>query len=289
MSEPHVRSFTDPDEVIEARLVRSEVVSLAGLTVSRDVHSPGWRWSVDVKPLVGTESCQVRHVGYAIKGRLRVRLQDESEYEVEAGDVYHIPPEHDAWVVGDEPFEVVEWMGVRGWITPLGALAGRVLSTLVFTDIVDSTGTASRLGDRAWRELIGVYEARIKDTLAWYRGQEVKQTGDGVLATFDGAARAIHCALELRRVALDLGLPTRASVHTGEVELAQDDIHGLAVHEASRMLDFATPGEIIVSSATRALAADDGLVFEDRGEYPLRGIEGLRHLYAVTESGGVPR
>lgn len=282
MSDRHVRSFSDPDDVIEAEGVLSEILSLAGITVARDVHQPGWRWSVHVRPVVGTETCQVRHVGMAMRGRLHVILDEGSEYQIQVGDVYHIPPGHDAWVVRDEPYECVEWMGARSWITPLGALADRVLATLVFTDMVDSTGTARRLGERAWRELLTVHEARVRDTLAWFRGREVKQTGDGVLATFDGAARAIRCAIELREVAAGLDLTIRTAVHTAEVEVSESDIHGLAVHESARMLGMAGPGEILVSASTRELAGDPGLTFEDRGEYELRGIEGVRRLFAVA-------
>lgn len=284
MPEVHVRNFTNPDEVIEASLVRSEAVALAGVTITHDIHYPGWRWSVDLKPEIGTESCQTRHVGYALRGRLHVLLVDGTEFEVEAGEVYHIPPGHDGWVLGDEPFEVIEWMGSRRWLTTLGDLAGRVLSTLVFTDIVDSTGTAQRMGDSAWRELLGVYEARVQDTLVFYRGREVKKTGDGVLATFDGAARAVRCAIALRSIASGLQLETRTSVHTGEVVVTSDDIHGIVVHEAARMLTLAGPGEIIVSSTTRELSRDPGLTFEDRGDQQLRGVDGLRHLYSVVDS-----
>lgn len=286
MSEELVRSFSEPDDIIEAGRVRSDILSLVGITVARDTHQPGWRWSVDVRPLVGTDTCQVRHVGIALQGRLDVVIEDHTRIEIGAGDVFHIPPGHDAWVVGDEPYVSVEWVGARSWITPLGALADRVLSTLVVTDIVDSTGVARRMGDRAWGELLAILENRVRDTLAWFRGQEIKQTGDGVLATFDGAARALRCALELRTVAAALDLPIRAAVHTGEIEVTEDDIHGLAVHEATRMLDFAGPGEILASATTRSLSGDPGLVFAERGEHVLRGIEGPRLLYSVEAQTG---
>ncbi|MDQ3654401.1 MAG: adenylate/guanylate cyclase domain-containing protein [Chloroflexota bacterium] len=137
------------------------------------------------------------------------------------------------------------------------------------------------MGAHAWGDLITAYEQRVKDSLARFRGREVKQTGDGVLATFDGAGRAIRCAVALREAAWDLGLTTRAAVHTGEVEVADADIHGLTVHEAARILSSAGPGEVFVSATTRELARDAGLDFEDRGEHNLRGLEGSRHLYAV--------
>jgi class 3 adenylate cyclase len=231
--------------------------------------------------VVGTETCQTHHVGYVLKGKVHVVLDDGTEFDITAGDVVDIRPGHDAWVVGDEPAVTLEWMGARSWIPSRGALTERVLATLVFADIVDSTGTARRIGAHAWGDLINAYEERVRDSLARFRGREVKQTGDGVLATFDGAGRAIRCAVALREATRDLGLTTRAAVHTGEVEVADEDIHGLTVHEAARILAAAGPGEIFVSATTTELARDAGLDFEDRGEHDLRGLEGARHLYAV--------
>jgi class 3 adenylate cyclase len=284
LTERHVRSFSAPDDVIEIESVRSEIVSLKGIAVARTTHQPGWRWSTHVRPVVRTESCQTHHVGYVLKGKVHVVLDDGTEFDMSAGDVLDIRPGHDAWVLGDEPAETIEWMGARSWIPSRGALTERVLATLVFTDIVDSTGTARRMGAHAWGELIIAYEQRVRDSLARFRGREVKQTGDGVLATFDGAGRAIRCAVALREAAGDLGLTTRAAVHTGEVEVVDGDIHGLTVHEAARILAAARSGEIFVSATTRELARDAGLDFEDRGEHHLRGLEGSLHLYAVREA-----
>jgi class 3 adenylate cyclase len=281
LTEVHVRSFSNPDDVIELESVRSEIVSLGGIAVAHTSHQPGWRWSTHVRPVVGTETCQTRHVGYVLKGTLHVALDDGTEFDMSAGDVVDIKPGHDSWVVGEEPAVTIEWMGARSWIPSRGALTERVLATLVFTDIVDSTGTARRMGAHAWGDLIAAYEERVRDSLARFRGHEVKQTGDGVLAKFDGAGRAIRCSVALREAAWDLGLTTRAAVHTGEVEVAAADIHGLTVHEAARILAAAGPGEIFVSATTRELARDAGVDFEDRGEHHLRGLEDSRHLYAV--------
>ena len=109
------RSFEHADETAQAPLVRSEIVHLAGITVSRDVQEPGWRWSSHVKPIVQTEWCRFRHLEYAVRGRLHVQLEDGYEYEIVGGQVAVIPPGHDAWVVGDEPFESIAWSGVRGF------------------------------------------------------------------------------------------------------------------------------------------------------------------------------
>jgi len=177
---------------------------------------------------------------------------------------------------------VAAWTGVKNWLGPLESMAERVLATIVLTDIVDSTGTAVRMGDRAWADTLSAFEARTRDVLGRFRGREIKMTGDGVLATFDGAARATRCAVALRAAAADLSIAIRAAVHTGEIEIAGDDIRGLAIHEASRMLSLAGSGEILVSAMTADLSRDAGLTFEDRGEHELRGMSGSRRLYGVV-------
>lgn len=277
----YIRSFAEPDEVIELETIRSEMIDHGGVTVSHDVHQPGWRWSVHVKPLVGTETCGVHHIGLVLRGRIRYRLEDGVEFEAGPLELMDIPPGHDAWVVGDEPLETIGWTGARGWLAPLESMAERVLATVLFTDIVDSTGTAQRLGHRAWGDLLAAHEARTRDVLARYRGREVKMTGDGVLATFDGAARAVRCAMALRESAGGLGLRLRVAVHTGEIELAGSDVRGLTIHEASRIMGLAGPDEILVSSLVASLAREPDVRYEDRGEHELRGLGGGYHLYAV--------
>jgi len=276
-----VRNFSSPDELIETGTVRSAAISKGGLTVSYDVHRPGWRWSVHARPLVQTDWCEIHHVGVVLRGRLGVLVEDGTEFEAEPISMVDIPPGHDAWVIGDEAVEMITWTGARGWLSPLEALRERVLATLVFTDIVDSTGTARRMGDRAWGDHLATLEARNRDVVARFRGRLVKTTGDGILATFDGAARALRSAVVLRDAAADLGLALRVVVHTGEIELADDDIRGIAVHEASRMLALAGRGEIIVSAATAGLVADRDFDFEDRGEHELRGIQGRRRIFGL--------
>ena len=277
----YVRSFASPDELIEIEGVRSEMISSGGVTVSHDIQRPGWRWSTHIRPVVGGDWCQVHHIGVLLRGRVHFQLEDGTEFEAGALDLIDIPPGHDAWVVGEEVVETIAWTGARGWLGPLESLSERILATVVFTDIVDSTSTALRLGDRAWADLMGAHESRTRDILARFRGREVKMTGDGVLATFDGAARAVRCAGALRSGAEGLGLRIRAAVHTGEVEMAGTDIRGVAVHEASRMLAMAGPGEIFVSAVTAGLVGEIEATLEDRGEHELRGIAGTRRIYAV--------
>jgi class 3 adenylate cyclase len=196
-------------------------------------------------------------------------------------DLMAIPPGHDAWVLGDEPFVTIDWTGARGWLAPLESMTERVLATILFTDIVDSTGLALRLGDRAWTDRLASHEARTRETLRRYRGREIKMTGDGVLAVFDGAARALRCADALRREAGDLGLALRAAVHTGEIEVDGGEVRGVTVHEAARMLGIAEPHAIVLSETTRSLVSDLRLDLVDLGDHELRGIPGLRRLHQL--------
>jgi class 3 adenylate cyclase len=280
--ERYVRSFSAPDEVVEIETVRSEMITKGGMTVSHDLQQPGWRWSVHIKPLVGTDWCQVRHIGVVLRGRIGYLLDDGTKFEAGPLDLMDIPPGHDAWVIGEEPLETIAWTGARGWIAPLETLSERVLATVLFTDVVDSTGTALRMGDRAWSDTLSSHEVRTRETVERFRGKVIKTTGDGILATFDGAARAVRCAVALRDAAGDLGIRIRAAVHTGEIESTGSDIRGVAIHEASRVLGMAGADEILVSAVTAGLAGDAGIVFEDRGDHELRGMAGARRIFAVA-------
>ncbi len=158
----------------------------------------------------------------------------------------------------------------------------RVLATVLFTDIVDSTRRAAELGDRRWRDVVARHEAIVRDRLARFRGHEVKTLGDGFLSRFDGPARAIQCAAAIRDAVLPLGLELRAGLHTGEVELVGDDVHGIAVAIAARVAATAGPGEVLVSRTVRDLVAGSGIEFEDRGTHDLTGVGEDWHLYALA-------
>jgi len=153
--------------------------------------------------------------------------------ELGPGDLYDIRPGHDGWTLGDEPTVMIEWSGMRRWVG--GSPQHRVLATLLFTDIVDSTGTATQLGDAAWHELLSMHLHASRDAVERYGGRQITTTGDGVLATFDAAANAVNCASAIRGTANRQGLAIRAGVHVGEVELAGEDMRGVTVHEAARM------------------------------------------------------
>jgi class 3 adenylate cyclase len=278
----YVQPFAEPDELIELETVRSELITRAGMTVSHDTQQPGWRWSTHIRPLVKSEWCEVRHLGVLVRGQLHVLLSDGTEFDVGPMSLMDIPAGHDAWVVGDEPVETIAWTRVKEWLKPLDTMGERVLVTLVFTDLVESTATAARLGRDGWRELLADHDRLARDTVTRFRGRTIKSTGDGILATFDGAARAVRCAVALREAAIGLGLEMRTAVHTGEVDVVDDDIRGIAIHEASRTLGLAGAGQIVVSASTAGLVGDAGISLVDFGTHQLRGIDAPRQIFAVA-------
>jgi class 3 adenylate cyclase len=158
----------------------------------------------------------------------------------------------------------------------------RMLATVLFTDIVGSTERAASLGDRAWREVLDRHHASVRSELAHFRGQEIATTGDGFLATFDGPARAVRCAVAIGERLRESGIEVRAGVHTGECERMGDNIGGLAVHIGSRVAGLAGPGEVLASSTVKDLVAGSGIVFEDRGAHPLKGIPGEWRVFKVA-------
>ena len=160
-----------------------------------------------------------------------------------------------------------------------------MLSTVLFTDVVGSTDKACELGDRRWTELLERHHQTVRALLARYRGTEVKTTGDGFLATFDGPARAVKCAQGICEAVRPLGLEVRAGCHTGEIELLGADVGGIAVHIGARVGALAGPSEVLVSSTVKDLVAGSGLAFEDRGERRLKGVPEPWRLYALVASG----
>lgn len=282
MADALSKSFDDSDDVVEFPNIRTSIVELGDLTVGRLVSQPGWRWSNDVRPTVGGEWCQARHVGYVVSGALGIDFMDGTREEFRAGEVFDIPPGHDGFTVGDEPCVQIEWHGIRAWAGFPTGIHSRVLATLLFTDIVDSTHMAAKLGDARWRQLLSGHLIEARAELERFGGREIQTTGDGLLATFEGPARALHCASAIRRRADAAGLQVRAGVHVGEVELVGEDVRGVTVHEAARIMAVADAGEILVSELTRALAGASGLTFVDRGTHELKGLDGEWHLCAFA-------
>ena len=159
----------------------------------------------------------------------------------------------------------------------------RALATVLFTDIVGSTERAVEMGDRRWRNLLATHDALSATIVEQHRGRLVKQTGDGLLATFDGPGKAIRCSVLLRDAMTPLGIAIRAGLHTGEIELRGEDITGIAVHVAARVVDRARPGEILASAAVPLLVTGSGIGFDDRGDHELKGLPGVWRLFAVQD------
>jgi class 3 adenylate cyclase/pimeloyl-ACP methyl ester carboxylesterase len=164
-----------------------------------------------------------------------------------------------------------------------GARSDRVLATVLFTDIVDSTKRAADLGDTRWRDLVDRHNDVVRRALDRFHGREIDTAGDGFLATFDGPGRAVRAAQAIVDAVGELGLEVRAGLHTGEVELAGADVRGIAVHIGARVSAEAVPGEVLVSSTVRDLVAGSGIEFEDRGRHSLKGVPGEWHLYAARD------
>jgi class 3 adenylate cyclase len=196
--------------------------------------------------------------------------------ELSGGD--HLP------YVGDNVDQIADLIGefVTG-SAPL-AIVDRVLATILFTDIVGSTEQASAVGDQQWQDVIRSHDAAVRRELLRFRGSEVKSLGDGFLATFDGPARAIHCALAIHAAVRPLGLAVRTGLHTGEVELSGGDVRGIAVHIASRIVGLAETGQLLVSRTVKDLVAGSGISFEDFGTHPLKGISDKWQLFRVVQA-----
>ena len=153
---------------------------------------------------------------------------------------------------------------------------------MLMTDITGSTDRAAQMGDAAWDQLLERHNGLVREVIEQYRGQEIDTTGDGFLIVFDGAARALQAAADIRAAVGGIGLEIHAGIHTGEVELVPGNIRGLAVHETARIMALAGAGEILVSSTTKELVSASGVTFEDRGRHVLKGVPGERQVYAAN-------
>jgi class 3 adenylate cyclase len=221
----------------------------------------------------GDRNCDIENARYAAE-----HVPDSLFVELPGDD--HLPwvGDSDAIVSEIERFLTGVW-DRGGWEEPEPE---RVLSTVLFTDIVGSTARAAQLGDRGWRELLERHHALVRRQLARYRGRELDTAGDGFFASFDGPARAIRCARALTEAVAELGLEIRAGLHTGECELVDGKIGGIAVHIGTRVAKEAGPGEVLVSSTVKDLVAGSGLQFQARGVAQLKGVPGDWPLFAVV-------
>ncbi len=238
------------------------------------------KWTADVRPLlplVRVPTLVLHRAGFVV-----IR-PEHGRYLAEhiPGSLYREIPGSDSlyWVGETELMldEIEEFLtGARHGPEP-----NRVLATVLFTDIVDSTAQASALGDRAWRDRLDRHDAMARRQLERFRGREIKTMGDGFLATFDGPARAIQCACAIRDGAAQLGIEVRAGLHTGEVELLGDDVGGMTVNIGARVVALAGSGEVLVSRTVADLVVGSRTEFTDRGEHELKGVPGTWRLFAV--------
>ena len=277
------RNFTDSEEIRKFPNGELRLVTLDDTVFGNFLLQPGWKWSRDVKPIAGTKDCQHRHVGFVVSGQLHVVMNDGATMDFVAGDTYEIPPGHDAWVVGDTPYHGVEFSGARTFARSPFEIGGVVIATLLFTDIVGSTARLSQEGDTRWRAMLLEHNAAMRTELDRHRGRELKTTGDGFLAAFDSALRAVRCAQAMVAASRAGGLQIRAGCHTGEVELVQGDVFGVAVHAAARVLALAGDSEVLVSWTTRDLLAGSNVRLESRGHHALKGLEGEREMFRVLD------
>jgi class 3 adenylate cyclase len=284
VSQLRSRNFHEPDDTREMGRGTGVFVDLGkGVTIGQAVLEPGWRWSEDIRPLVGTPSCRIHHVQLVLSGRMRVRLDDGEEQVFGPGSVIDIPPGHDAWVDGDEPLTIIDVSGNSADFA-LPAPRTRTVVTMLMTDIVDSTKTAARIGDAAWKQRLAEHNQIIRRQLDRFGGREIDTTGDGFLAAFGSAQAALRCALTIRDLVADMGIDIRAGVHTGEVDVVEGgDLRGIAVHETARIMAAAPTGEVYASSLTRALAGSGSMTYTVTGPHTLKGFEEPVELYRVGE------
>jgi class 3 adenylate cyclase/pimeloyl-ACP methyl ester carboxylesterase len=263
------------DEALARWVSRCERLSMTPEQASRRI---GWANDVDVREIL--PSVQAPVLVLSRLGGRRCRLSRWLAEQLPNGRLVEVGGEGNLFFTGDTApmLDAIEEF-VTGKLKAPDA--HRVLATVLFTDIVGSTRRAAELGDRRWRDLIESHDAITRTVLDRYQGQLIKTTGDGALATFDGPGRAIRCATNLRDGLGALGIQVRAGLHTGEIELRDDDIGGIAVHIAQRVQAFAEPGEVLVSETVPRLVTGSGIEFAERGEHELKGVPGTWKLYAV--------
>jgi class 3 adenylate cyclase len=284
VSRVEVRDLGEPEAVVSYPLGASHQVRLAGTVVTRHVLQPGWSWEEHAQPEVGTASCELYHRGVVLSGRMGIRTDGGEEMVIGPNQVFDLPPGHVTWVEGDEELVMVDWAGGAGF-DPQPGEGTRVMATILFTDIVDSTIHARTEGDAAWKHTMAMHEDVVRNVLVRFGGREVGTAGDSFLVVFDGAERAIRCGLELVDALAAIRLSIRVGIHSGEVALSGERVWGVAVHVAARVLAEASSGQVLVSGTTRDLAEGAaGLAFQSRGRYRLKGLEREHELFVAGSS-----
>jgi class 3 adenylate cyclase len=305
------RASDYPVGIPESALPRyiDNYVNALGSGAMVDISAPSWagdaakrRWWARSERLAGGQNYFRKALNYFMRTDLRSVLESiqaptlilrrRGEREVRRGHaltlleripnarLVELDGDDHMWFAGDtDPVldEIESFITGERRVSP----SNRVLSTVLFTDIVGSTQHAAKVGDDAWATTLAAHNRRVESHVAAARGEIVKFTGDGALATFDGPARAINCACAIRDAVEDLGLKIRVGLHTGEIEMADGDIHGIAVHVAARIMALAGPGEVLVSGVMPPLVLGSRLVFDDRGTHQLKGVPDNWPVFAV--------
>ena len=270
-TEAHAEHDLDPAmRAFVAKISRHTGTPDVGLALNRV-----WR-DTDVRavlPAVTVPALLMSRRAHPEEARYIASMMPNATVELFAGTSIDQWEEQDALVDA-----ISRWVGVE----PLRAGMDTILSTVLFTDIVDSTRTQAEIGDRAWKELVLGHHAVVRESLARWRGIENDTAGDGFYATFDGPARAIRCALEIGKRVRDLGIEVRAGIHTGECEVIDSKCGGLTVSIGARVASRAGPSQVVVSQTVKDLVAGSGLTFDDAGEHELKGVPGRWRLYRVA-------
>jgi class 3 adenylate cyclase len=286
MRRVEVRDLGEPEAVVSYALGTTYQVRLAQTVISRHVLQPGWSWEEHAQPEVGTPSCELYHRGVVLSGRMAVRTDEGEELVIGPNHVFDLPPGHVTWVEGDDELVMVDWAGGAGFAVQPGAEA-RVMATILFTDIVDSTALASRAGDAPWRRTVSMHDDIVRTVLGGFGGREVETAGDSFLVVFDSAEGAIRCGLALVEALAAIQVPIRVGIHSGEVVMSSDQVRGVAVHAAARVVAKAGTGEVLVSGTTHDLAEGaTGMTFESRGRHLLKGLEREHELFVAESSAG---
>jgi class 3 adenylate cyclase len=274
-------SLLDPANQRELSRMHGALAVMGSLTIGRAVLEPGWRWSIDVKPTVGTEWCERHHLHVLVRGRFAARMADTGETVVfEPGDVFDIPPGHDTWVEGGDEVELFDVSGNSADFG-LPTASTRTVVTMLMSDIVNSTPLAASLGDARWKQKLADHDRVVRAAISRFHGREIDTTGDGFFVAFDSVAAALGCATAMRDGVRDLDVQVRIGVHTGEIETTDNGVRGIAIHALARIMSAAQPSEVLVSPVVRVLSEGSGARFQARGSHALKGIAEPMELYAL--------
>jgi class 3 adenylate cyclase len=213
-----------------------------------------------------------------------IRTDEGEELVVGPNHVFDLLPGHVTWVDGEDELVMVDWAGGAGFDQRPGEEA-RAMATILFTDIVDSTARANDVGDASWKRIVAMHDDVVRNVLPEFGGREIETAGDSFLVAFDNVEGAIRCGMALVGALAAIQLPIRVGIHSGEIVMTGDQVRGLAVHAAARIVDQARAGEVLVSGTTRDLAEGaTGLTFESRGRHRLKGLEREHELFAAESS-----